>query len=107
MSLSHGLVANFSEGDVVSGIQVVGAASLGDVVRYLRDGTPPKVPAPDERDPREIAAGFFDLADVVGQEQARRALEVAAAGGHHQESRVAEKLVWEAVGQGRISQKAI
>ena len=75
--------ANLSEGDVVSGIRTVGAATLGEVVRYLRDGTAPAVSVQAEVDPRAIAAGFFDLAEVIGQEQARRALEVAAAGGHH------------------------
>ena len=75
--------ANFSEGEVVTGIRVVGAATLGEVVRYLRDGTSPDGLVPAEIDPPAITAEFFDLADVIGQEQARRALEVAAAGGHH------------------------
>ena len=74
--------ANLSEGDVVSGVRVVGAGTLGDVVRYVRDGTPPRPQLfPDTA--KEIVTEFFDLADVIGQEQARRALEVAAAGGHH------------------------
>ena len=75
--------ANFSEGEVVTGIRVVGAATLGEVVRYLREGTSPGGSVPVEVEPRPIAAAFFDLTDVIGQEQARRALEVAAAGGHH------------------------
>jgi magnesium chelatase family protein len=75
--------ANLAEGEVVSGIRVVGAATLAEVVRYIRDGTRPSISLPVETDPRELTAGFFDLGDVIGQEQARRALEVAAAGGHH------------------------
>jgi len=75
--------ANYPEGKVVSGVRVVGAATLGAVVRYARDGTLPELPSMNEVDSRTVAAAFFDLADVIGQEQARRALEVAAAGGHH------------------------
>ena len=81
-------------GKVVTGIRVVGAATLGEVVRYLRDGTSPDGLVPAETDGPAITAAFFDLADVIGQEQARRALEVAAAGGHHATGNSKPGLTW-------------
>jgi len=75
--------ANSREGAVVSGICVVGAATLGEVVRYLRDGEVPPQPPSEERVAPTAIEGGVDLSEVIGQEQARRALEVAAAGGHH------------------------
>jgi magnesium chelatase family protein len=56
------------------------AASLAEVVAALRDGVALLPPAPPERAPRRGPA--LDLALVRGQDHARRALEIAAAGGH-------------------------
>lgn len=76
--------ANLPEGEVVSGIRVIGAGTLGAVVRYLRDGEVPLAAEPGAEVPRETGQRRPpDLAEVLGQEVARRALEVAAAGGHH------------------------
>ncbi|MGH2681871.1 MAG: YifB family Mg chelatase-like AAA ATPase [Actinomycetota bacterium] len=72
--------ANASEAGLVEGIEVVGAPSLAKVVEYLRGqwtSAPPPPPGP-----RSLPSDV-DFGEVRGQGEARRALEVAAAGGHN------------------------
>ncbi|MFB9908093.1 YifB family Mg chelatase-like AAA ATPase [Allokutzneria oryzae] len=70
-----------AEAALVDGMRVFGAHRLDEVVRCLRgeqglETTP-------ERPSGERGGRGVDLADVLGQPEARWALEVAAAGGHH------------------------
>ncbi len=63
------------------GVDVRAVADLRELVAVLRGDSPwPSLPVEDVVDER---VGLPDLADVRGQPWARRALEVAAAGGHH------------------------
>ena len=75
-----------AEARLVDGVTVSTAATLKDLVagyRALAEGEPPP-PAPVVT-PAEPAATqrTIDLADVSGQHEARAALTLAAAGGHH------------------------
>ncbi|MFD4671645.1 YifB family Mg chelatase-like AAA ATPase [Lentzea sp. NPDC058450] len=69
------------EAALVDGITLHGAQTLAETLAWLRGDTEhlhPAPPAPDQPAPEAP-----DLADVVGQPEARWALEVAAAGAHH------------------------
>jgi len=71
-----------AEAELVVGDRARPVASLGDVVRALAGEAPWPSTAPVADTP-EHPAPVPDLADVRGQAVGRRALEVAAAGGHH------------------------
>ncbi|MET0237681.1 MAG: YifB family Mg chelatase-like AAA ATPase, partial [Kibdelosporangium sp.] len=74
-------VGALSEAALVTGMDVLGATDLKDVLNWLRgqedalEYPRPTSPPPEKEPP--------DMVDVVGQPEARWALEVAAAGGHH------------------------
>jgi magnesium chelatase family protein len=91
-----------AEAELVPGVTVRGVRSLRQLLALLSGQTP------DQEDPEPVGSGLpdnalaglclpgvgvrsrdadeadlRDLADVAGQSEARRALEIAAAGGHH------------------------
>ena len=72
--------ANAGEAALASGIDVVAVEHLDELLAVLAGTRAPRRPA---EPPRTDAASAPDLADVRGQAEARRALELAAAGGHH------------------------
>ncbi len=74
-------VDSLPEAALVDGVEVHGALTLAEVLAWLRGDVPALAPVPELADPPPPQVP--DLTDVVGQPEARWALEVAAAGAHH------------------------
>ncbi|MGW6222600.1 YifB family Mg chelatase-like AAA ATPase [Streptomyces olivaceus] len=92
-----------AEASLVPGVSVLGVRSLRQLIAVLADEPVPEEAQDEPGRPDPLLAGLrmpgtgaatgmygmgaaqheHDLADVVGQESARTAVEVAAAGGHH------------------------
>ena len=75
---------NLAEAAVVSGLRLLPVRSLAEAVTRLNQSPEEWPEAPSPQSPQALQASHApDLADLHGQAFARRALEVAAAGGHN------------------------
>ncbi len=76
---------NAREAAIVSDIKVYGVENIHEVVRFLSDDLDLEETVVNTREEFFNQVGFndIDFSDVKGQENIKRALEIAAAGGHN------------------------
>ncbi len=75
---------NLSEALLVPGVEVRGARTLNELIAFLESGRAlPLPPSTPEARENENAASVVHIEQIQGQQGAKRAIEIAAAGGHN------------------------
>ncbi len=75
--------ANGAEAAVVEGLDVFPVESLADALALLREGGREPLSSHVDMSDEPVHESALDWADVKGQEGVKRAMEIAAAGGHN------------------------
>ena len=91
LARDHGFEAVFvpagdaAEASLIDGVRVMPVSALGDLTSHLRAVQPiaPFVPTEPRKSAQTPDADTVDFRHIRGQEHVKRALEVAAAGGHN------------------------
>ncbi len=72
---------NYLEAQLVSDLEILPFSHLQEVINYLKTGVKPKIPSLPQIQKLNNNLNFYNA--IQGQEEAKRALQISASGGHH------------------------